>query len=185
VSFLEIAIRGYRPGNLHHIVGHTKGRAHSMKMLGMICLIMLCSLAFFQKTDEFSDCKKKAQSQPDLQICAAQEAKRVDAQLNSTYQRLIAKAMNDPVAVEKIEASQRAWVVFRDAQLEAMYPHEDNQAEYGTAYPMCVLLLKNDLARQRTRMLSKMLNPVEGEVCDAGLRYQSAPESKPASPNNR
>lgn len=155
-----------------------------MKMLGLICIIMLCSLGFSQKTDEFSDCKKRAQSQQDLQICADQEANRVDAQLNRTYQRLMAKAKNDPVAVKKIEAAERAWMVFRDAQLEATYPHEDKQAEYGTAYPMCVLLLKNDLARQRTRMLSKMLNSVEGEVCDAGLRYQTAPELKPAAPNN-
>jgi uncharacterized protein YecT (DUF1311 family) len=155
-----------------------------MKIFGLICLIMLSSLGFSQKMDEFSDCNKKAQSQQDLQICAAQEARRVDAQLNRTYQRLMAKAKNDPVAVEKIEAAQHAWMVFRDAQLEAMYPHKDKQAEYGTAYPMCVLLLKNDLTRQRTRMLSKMLNPVEGEVCDAGLRYQSAPESQPAAPNN-
>ncbi len=60
-----------------------------------------------------------------------------------------------------------------------MYPHADKSHEYGTAYPMCVLLQKTELTRQRTKMLDKMLNPGEGDACDAGLRYPKTASQPP------
>lgn len=154
-----------------------------MKIFGFICFLVVCSFGFAQKPDAFGACNKNAKSQQDLQSCADQEAKRVDADLDRIYHQLLGNAKSDPVAVEKIEAAQRAWTVFRDAHIKAMYPHEDRPGEYGTSYPMCVLLLKTELTRERAKMLSKMLNPVEGEVCDAGLRYQSSPESSAGAPD--
>jgi hypothetical protein len=59
-----------------------------------------------------------------------------------------------------------------------MYPHADKLHEYGMAYPMCVLLQKIELTRQRTKMLDKMLNPIEGDACDAGLRYPKTAPSQ-------
>jgi hypothetical protein len=99
--------------------------------------------------------------------------------MKSSYQQLLSKAKGDAIAEKKIMAAQQLWLAFRDAQLEATYPHEDKQREYGSVYPMCVLRLKTELTRERTKMLSKMLNPTEGEVCDAGLRYSTS-----ATPND-
>jgi uncharacterized protein YecT (DUF1311 family) len=151
-----------------------------MRLDRCVYALLYCSLSFGQKSDTFSDCQKRASSQRDLQMCADQEFGRVDAAMTRSYQQLLAKAKKDAVAEGKIRAAQQSWLAFRDAQLEAVYPHED-RGEYGTTYPMCVLLRKTELTRQRAEMLRKMLNPVEGEVCDAGLRYSSC-ASAPAPP---
>ena len=87
---------------------------------------------------------------------------------------------SDPIATKKIEASQQAWITFREAQIAAVYPAEDKR-EYGSVFPMCVDLLRAELIQQRTKMLKEMLNkPVEGDVCAAGY-----PESKPELPTSR
>ena len=143
----------------------------SMRLGRFIYALMFCSVCFGQEQNTFSDCQKKASSQRDLQVCADHEFRRVEAAMTQTYHQLLTKAKCDPVAEKKIEAAQQSWLAFRDTQLEATYPHEDKEAEYGSAYPMCALLLKTELTRQRTRMLNKMLNPIEGDVCDAGLHY--------------
>ena len=145
-----------------------------MKLCGFVYVLMTCLLCAAQKVDTFSDCQKRANSQHDLQACADHEFRRVDADMTQNYQQLLAKAQGDAVAERKIRAAQQSWLSFRDAQLEAMYPHADKPGEYGSSYPTCALLLKTELTRQRAIMLSRMLSPVEGEVCDAGLRYRAA-----------
>lgn len=91
-----------------------------------------------------------------------------DNELNATYQQLLKRAAGNPRAVGKIKAAQRAWLIFRDAQIEAFYPADDKQKEYGTVFPMRADLLLADLTRQRTKMLKEMLNSVEGDVCRSG-----------------
>jgi uncharacterized lipoprotein NlpE involved in copper resistance len=67
-------------------------------------------------------------------------------------------------------------IVDGTAENDLLYPHEDKPAEYGTAYPTCVLLAKSELTKQRTETLGKMLNPTEGDACAAGLHYASCTE---------
>jgi uncharacterized protein YecT (DUF1311 family) len=145
-----------------------------MKLCGFVFVLMTCLLCATQKVNTFSDCQKRANSQHDLQACADHEFRRVDADMTQNYQQLLAKAQGDAVAKRKIRAAQQSWLSFRDAQLEAMYPHADKPGEYGSSYPTCALLLKTELTRQRAILLSRMLSPIEGEVCDAGLRYPAA-----------
>jgi uncharacterized protein YecT (DUF1311 family) len=78
------------------------------------------------------------------------------AKLDRVYQELLAKAKNDPVATKKIRSARQAWVTFRDAQLEALFPADDKQDQYGSAYLMCAA---------RTRMLESMLHPAERDMC--------------------
>jgi uncharacterized protein YecT (DUF1311 family) len=145
-----------------------------MKLCGFVYVLITGLLCAAQKVDTFSDCQKRANSQHDLQACADHEFRGVDADMRQNYQQLLTKTLGDAVAEKKIKAAQQSWLSFRDAQLEAMYPHTDKLGEYGSSYPTCALLLKIELTRQRTIMLSRMLSPVEGEVCDAGLHYRPA-----------
>jgi uncharacterized protein YecT (DUF1311 family) len=132
-----------------------------------------------QRKQRFADCDKTALTQADLTECGNNDYKSADDELNRTYQQLLKKTAGDPVAAQKIRAAQRAWVAFRDAQIAALYPAEDKQKEYGTVFPMCANLALADLTRERTKMLTHMLNPAEGDVCGGGLWY---PESnQPAS----
>jgi uncharacterized protein YecT (DUF1311 family) len=129
-----------------------------------LCLL-LCATGRSQEKGAAETCEQKAQTQLDLNTCAADKLRSEDAKLDRVYQELLAKAKNDPVATAKIRSAQQAWVAFRDAQLEALFPADDKQDQYGSAYPMCAASARAQLTAERARMLESMLHPVEGEMC--------------------
>jgi uncharacterized protein YecT (DUF1311 family) len=93
----------------------------------------------------------------EMNVCANEEAGRVDTQLNEVYGKLLVHAASQTGAVEKIKAAERAWVAYRDAYIEAMYPAPDKQAEYGSMYTMEVNLLRARLTRQQVTALQDLL----------------------------
>ena len=99
----------------------------------------------------------KAKAQMEMNECASQESARVDAKLNHVYSQLLANAGSDENAVAKIKAAERAWIAYRDAYIEAMYPTPDKQAEYGSIYPMDVALLTTKLTQQHIADLQGLL----------------------------
>jgi uncharacterized protein YecT (DUF1311 family) len=130
----------------------------------LLCLLLCASGRSQQKADA-GTCEQKAQTQLDLNICAADKLRSEDTKLDRVYQELLAKAKNDPVATTKIRSAQEAWVAFRDAQLEALFPADDKQDQYGSAYPMCAAAARAQLTAERTKMLESILHPVEGDMC--------------------
>lgn len=110
-----------------------------------------------QESKESQACNQKAVTQTDLNVCANEEAARVDAELNKVYNQILKAAADDADAVAKIKAAERAWVAYRDAYLEAMYPAKDKQAEYGSMYLMEVNLLSAKLTRRQIEALQEML----------------------------
>jgi uncharacterized protein YecT (DUF1311 family) len=114
-------------------------------------------LLFAQDSPKYRACSEKAVAQPELNACASEEAKRVDAELNRVYRDLLSKNTDDPAAAEKIKKAQRAWVAYRDAYIEAMFPAEDKQAEYGSMYPMEVDLILATLTRHQVDALKDLI----------------------------
>ena len=107
-----------------------------------------------------SACWNTANTQFDLNRCAGADASAADAELNTVYQRLLSSLKGDEVAIGKLRAAQRAWVAFRDAQLDALFPAENKQTEYGSMYPMCYAGAATAMTKERTAQLRQML---EGE----------------------
>jgi uncharacterized protein YecT (DUF1311 family) len=110
-----------------------------------------------QDSDQYRACNEKVQSQAELNACANDEAARVDVELNSTYRALISIGGSQPQAVTKIKAAEKAWIAYRDAYIDAMYPAENKQAEYGSMYPMEVSLLHAKLTKQQVIALKELL----------------------------
>lgn len=110
----------------------------------------------------------------EMNVCANEEAGRADTQLNDIYRKLLLHAASQPREVEKIKAAERAWVVYRDAYIDAMYPAQDKKAEYGSIYPMEVNLLRAKLTRQQVTALQELLQQysaeksVDGGFCSLG-----------------
>ncbi|MGE5569745.1 MAG: lysozyme inhibitor LprI family protein [Rhodospirillales bacterium] len=131
---------------------------------------LFSGVARAQASLELQACDARARSQAELNKCAEEEVMRADEAMNRAYEALLAKAAKNPVAVKKIKAAQQAWLAFREAHLEAVFPAEDKQAAYGAVQPMCASLLRAELAWERAKVLESMANPEEGDVC-SGQRY--------------
>jgi uncharacterized protein YecT (DUF1311 family) len=101
-------------------------------------------------------CVQTANNQLELNECAGKELQQAEARLAA----LLKKLGIDPNGPE-----EKAWEAYRDAQLKAIYPPVSNeQAEYGSVYPMCLATLKRKLTESRIRDL-KTLTTSEGDTC--------------------
>jgi uncharacterized protein YecT (DUF1311 family) len=112
-----------------------------------------------------------SQTQSRLNAQSCDQFGKVDKEMNEAYARILEEYANDPQFITKLKAAQRAWLAFRDAELEAHYPRVDKQAEYGSAYPMCRCSEMQSLTEDRTKELKRWLKgTAEGEVCAGSLR---------------
>jgi uncharacterized protein YecT (DUF1311 family) len=130
-----------------------------MKRLAWLLLIAFTSLPCLAQdySEQFRNCIEKAFTQSEITVCAGEEAKRSDAELNAVYQKLLLQAAGQQNAVAKITAAERAWITYRDAYIEAMLPAENKQAEYGTIHPSEVSLLRAKLTRLQITALNELL----------------------------
>lgn len=124
-------------------------------LLIVFLLVSVSSVA--QESAEYRACNDKATTQMEMNTCAGEEAARVDTRLNDVYHELLSKAAKQLEAVVKIKAAERAWVAYRDAYMEAMYPAKDKQVEYGSIYLMEASLLRARLTERHTTELKEML----------------------------
>lgn len=132
-----------------------------MKLLA-ITLLATSLAVFAQDSEQYRTCIGKAKTQADMSVCASKEAARADSKLNEIYQKVLSRAADQTDAVPKIKASERAWIAYRDAYLEAMYPAKDKQAEYGSVYPMKADLLRAELTERQVSALNQLLKQYSG-----------------------
>ena len=92
------------------------------------------------------------------------EFRAADAEMTKVLESLVQNAASKPDAVAKLNKSQAAWKVYRDAQVGAMWPFP-GRSSYGSVYPMCVLTEMTNLTKARISELRAMLEPTEGDVC--------------------
>lgn len=143
---------------------------YGRKSIHLLIVATSCSVAFGQSESQERSRSVKpkgcetASTQLEMNQCSAAEAKDAEAELNRLYQQLLARTSN-PVYRRKIEAAQKAWLAYRDAELEAKYPAEDKRAEYGSVYPMCTANDQTDLTRARIEEIKTLLNSSEGDMC--------------------
>jgi uncharacterized protein YecT (DUF1311 family) len=126
-----------------------------MKILALM-LIIYSLPALAQDSEQYRSCQKKAQTQSEMNICASQEAARVDASLKDAFHGLLSKVSGQEAAVAKITAVENAWTSYRDAYIEAMYPAKDKQSEYGSLYPMNANLLRAKLTQRQIIALKEL-----------------------------
>lgn len=103
-------------------------------------------------------------NQAELNACAADDFNKADKELNTTWQALLRKEAADQVFIAKLRAAQKAWLAFRDAELEAHFACEGNDSRmcWGSMEGMSFMMRKKDLTQQRTKMLKDMLEHGHG-----------------------
>jgi len=137
------------------------------RLFAALLLITFATPAFGAKQNS---CYHTANNQFELNQCAARELKEADDELNRVYREILKRNAKDPVFLDRLKAAQRAWISFRDAELEAIFPDPEKQVAYGSAYPMCYAHWMKKLTSQRTQQLRRWLvGTEEGDVCTGSL----------------
>jgi uncharacterized protein YecT (DUF1311 family) len=89
--------------------------------------------------------------------------------LNRVFRRVVERHAENHAFIEKMKAAERAWIVFRDAELEARYPVKPGEQPtftYGSVWPSCLAEERMALTRKRTAELTQWLeDPEQGDVC--------------------
>jgi len=136
-------------------------------------LFLLCAALPFAANAQQPDCKAPG-TQVEIDACAGADFGKADAELNSVWKSIQAKYKDQPQLLEKLKASQRLWLQFRDAELEALYPlakGQDGRVQYGSMYPTCYTGAKAKLTRQRTEQLKVWLDGAqEGDTCSGSIK---------------
>jgi uncharacterized protein YecT (DUF1311 family) len=123
-----------------------------------------------------------AQTQGELTEQACGKLRKADAELNRVYQKILAENANDADFVKALREAQRAWVVFRDAHVTAIFPATKPMA-YGSVNPMCRCSIREQLTVERTKQLQGLWidGTAEGDVC-AGSSPIHASENRSSTP---
>ena len=124
-----------------------------LKTMVLFAMVGLgCQSGFAQESAQYHACADSANTQDVLTRCASDEARRVDAELNSVYRKLLAALSGNRKAAAKVRAAQRAWIAYRNAYMDAMYPEKDKQS-YGSVFPMEFDLLFASMTRDQIKAL--------------------------------
>lgn len=140
-------------------------------ILGFVLLAIGFSLGVFVPLKQNS-AQANNYTQADMDKQAYREWKKADDELNKVYSQILKKYKDDKVFITKFKKAELAWIKFKDAEIEAIYPDED-KSNYGSVYPMCVNGIATEMTQQRTKELKLWLKGIqEGDVCAGSRRCE-------------
>jgi len=96
-------------------------------------------------------------NQAELSQCAADDYTASDKKLNDTWKSLIDKFKDDKTTTAKLKTAQKAWVVFRDAEVEAQFACEGGNC-WGSMEGMLRNEVLKELTDTRTARLQKYID---------------------------
>ena len=145
-------------------------RSGKAAVLATIFCVVLASDTTGQRSKKTPSCFDTAKTQFALNNCAGKQSGDAELELNKTYQSILKKYADRPVFLERLRIAQRAWLRFRDAQLEMQFPPAEAS---GSVTPMCYALLKTELIDQRTAQLKAWLQGAEeGNACYGSMKFR-------------
>lgn len=113
-----------------------------------------------------------AQTQQDMNAEAYNEYMRADSQLNSVYNKILVEYREYKSFITHLKKAQRAWINFRDAQMNARFPPEE-RSNYGSVYPLCHSFYLQELTETRINDLNIWLTGIEeGDACLGSVKMK-------------
>lgn len=120
-----------------------------------IALLLFASISYAEETA--FKCNPEG-NQAELNQCSYDRYQAADKQLNATWKKLMAKFKDDKTATAKLKTAQKAWIVFRDAEIEAMFACEaQDRTCWGSMEPMLRNGELTTLTQARTARLQKYI----------------------------
>lgn len=115
-------------------------------ILALSLIVIVGAVVWAQEPKKAPPCTD-AQSQAEMNICAGNEYKKADAELNQTYRQLV--AMLDDAEKPQLKDVENAWIKYRDANCNFVA----DQYKGGSIRPMIYGLCLADVTRNRTSEL--------------------------------
>lgn len=144
----------------------------TLHLCSTLAVLSLLAASAWPANDSFA--ADETLTQLDLNQDADSAFKAADAELNRVYQEIRRRYRDQPRFLDKLKLAQRAWLKFRDAELDALYPPTadgDPYIAYGSMYPMCYASAMERLTKERTAQLRRWLDGVEeGDTCTGSIR---------------
>ncbi|HKX31526.1 MAG TPA: lysozyme inhibitor LprI family protein [Blastocatellia bacterium] len=110
------------------------------------------------------------QTQTEMNRAACGVFRKADQELNQTYNQILRVYKDDPEFIAKLKTAQRAWVAFKEAHLESVFP-KTRPGEYGSIQPVCSCQILAALTTERTAALRQWLTGIEeGDVCGGSIK---------------
>jgi len=96
----------------------------------IILVVLACSPAGKSKESNESESARLS----DVHLMAFQEYKKAEEELAKLYDQFLDEYSDDPLFKSRLEKAELAWIDFRDAQLEFLFPgNEGILSEEGTS----------------------------------------------------
>jgi uncharacterized protein YecT (DUF1311 family) len=128
-------------GSRRFQMSFSNAHATSSRLRGLAILLLIghAGIVLAQKGKIEKPCGDYG-TQSEMNDCAAREAHEADEALNATYKQLLVRLRDDKTATARVVAAEKAWVIFRDAELAADWPVADGENPnllYGSVHPFC------------------------------------------------
>lgn len=107
--------------------------------------------------------------------------KLADKELNNLYQQILVEYKSDTLFINKLRASQRIWMQFRDTELAMKYP-EMETGDSSTFSPKCSSSYLAELTKTRTETLKTWLTGYdlsnESNTCSGSVKSNFSDDNK-------
>lgn len=104
-----------------------------------------------------ADCSK-AETQMEMNECAAGAYNVADKALNSSYRQVLKRMSGEQKTL--LQTAQRRWIAWRDADCEFI----TSATRGGSIHPMLISQCLQNKTEQRTKELQSLLNCEEGDL---------------------
>lgn len=112
------------------------------------------------------------ETQLELNEKACQRFSETDQKLNEVYNHILKAYKDDPLFIKNLKTAQKAWIVYRDRHLDALYTPGEH---WGSINPFCRCGELERLTQERLLHLESWLRQEEGDGC-AGTRRPDVQE---------
>lgn len=110
-------------------------------------------------------CSSVSMAQPGMNECAREELKDAEAELSRMLGDIRLRHNRDKVFLSRFDKAQRAWLAFREAEVDSIYAHMESRS-YGSDFPMCIDGRREAMTRKRMLELKPWIDGETGnEAC--------------------
>jgi uncharacterized protein YecT (DUF1311 family) len=103
---------------------------------GALLLICVCvGLLALSFTGVQASAFENSQTQLQMNEASCAEYKQADREMNRVYLKIVSDYRGDPVFIKALKRAQLAWLHYRDAHVDSIFPGAASQ--YGSVSTMC------------------------------------------------